>query len=415
MLDFETDRIISNNPRLDEVARAVEVTGWAAEIYDSNWHLSWVSGELQTLLKNPTPKELGLGAHILEAYNLPVWVNLVDRERSLNLLKPVIPYILYNSKEKDIENIISKIDKVDSNHANGLKPAITNTKPIEPPAVFVNQTSLAENPDSSADVQCLSVRIFSSNGSFQGTLRVYGPGIRASVLNLITRGDESLIERMSELVAPGQQSVAILFADIDRSTKLSKQLPTALYFRLISEITKTIDESVISHKGIVGKHVGDGTTAFFLAKDHGSASAAARAALVAAKEINRAVEEVVINFVQGLEDSPSQDCKTNIGIHWGDTVYMGQIVSGGRLEVTALGDQVNECARIEQAAKRGQILASKELIERLDLADAQDLKIDNQKIIYTPVSDLNQAPKKSVDDAGNLAIVDLTKIFNEAN
>jgi class 3 adenylate cyclase len=415
MLDFETETMVADNQRLDEVARAVEATGWAAEVYDSNWRLAWVSKELQTLLKNPTPKEFGLGSHIFEAYNLPAWVNLVDREKSLNLLKPIIPYILYNSKQKDIEKIISKIDKHDSNHANGLKPAVTNAEPTEPPAIFLNQTSLAENPDSSADVQCLSIRILSNQGNFEGTLRVYGPGIRASVLNLITRGDENLIERMSELVSPGQQSVAILFADIDRSTKLSKQLPTALYFQLISEITQTIDEAVISHKGIVGKHVGDGTTAFFLAKDHGSSSAAARSALVAAKEISRAVEDVVVNFVKGLEDGPSQDCKTNIGIHWGDTVYMGQIVSGGRLEVTALGDQVNECARIEQAAKRGQILASKELIERLDLLDAKDLQIDNQKIIYTPVSDIDQAPKKSVDDAGNLAVVDLTKMFNEAS
>lgn len=46
----------------------------------------------------------------------------------------------------------------------------------------------------------------------------------------------------------------------------------------------------------------------------------------------------------------------------------GQGATGGRLEVTALGDQMNECARIEAAAKDVAILTSKDLIERLDAA-----------------------------------------------
>jgi class 3 adenylate cyclase len=45
---------------------------------------------------------------------------------------------------------------------------------------------------------------------------------------------------------------------------------------------------------------------------------------------------------------------------------MGQVVTGGRLGVTALGDEVNECARMKQTATGGALLASKALIERLD-------------------------------------------------
>ena len=45
--------------------------------------------------------------------------------------------------------------------------------------------------------------------------------------------------------------------------------------------------------------------------------------------------------------------KLNIGVHWGATLMVGQVATRGRLEVTALGDQMNECARIEAAAKDG--------------------------------------------------------------
>lgn len=44
--------------------------------------------------------------------------------------------------------------------------------------------------------------------------------------------------------------------------------------------------------------------------------------------------------------------------------------------MTALGDQMNEGARIEAAAGDGAILASKDLIERLDRADAETTGLD---------------------------------------
>ena len=47
------------------------------------------------------------------------------------------------------------------------------------------------------------------------------------------------------------------------------------------------------------------------------------------------------------------DVKVNVGLHWGATLMVGQVATRGRLEVTALGDQMNEAARIEAAAKGG--------------------------------------------------------------
>lgn len=68
-----------------------------------------------------------------------------------------------------------------------------------------------------------------------------------------------------------------------------------------------------------------------------------------------------------------EDVILRFGLHWGANLYVGQIATSGRTEVTALGDQVNEAARIEACATGGRALASKDLIERLDANDAATL------------------------------------------
>jgi class 3 adenylate cyclase len=97
----------------------------------------------------------------------------------------------------------------------------------------------------------------------------------------------------------------------------------------------------------------------------------------------------------------------NVGIHWGGTLYMGQVVTGGRLEVTALGDEVNECARIQQSARDGAVLASKALIERLVDGDARRVGINSQEVVYSTLAELPGADAKSIRDAGTLPVTEL--------
>ncbi|MGI8774869.1 MAG: hypothetical protein ACR2KQ_07645 [Actinomycetota bacterium] len=93
-----------------------------------------------------------------------------------------------------------------------------------------------------------------------------------------------------------------------------------------------------------------------------------------------------------------------VGLHWGGTLYMGQLVPGGRLEVTALGDEVNEAARVQQSAAPGTTLVTKHLLERLDPVDAADLGIDLEKTRFEVIADLATADDKARRDAGALAV-----------
>jgi hypothetical protein len=75
-------------------------------------------------------------------------------------------------------------------------------------------------------------------------------------------------------------------------------------------------------------------------------------------------------------DIAESELLLRFGLHWGSTLYVGRILTRGRSEVTAFGDEMNETARIEVCATGGRTLASKALIERLDRTDAGALGID---------------------------------------
>jgi class 3 adenylate cyclase len=239
-----------------------------------------------------------------------------------------------------------------------------------------------------------------------GYMRVYGPGLRAGLSTLVERGSATMFERMARLTEPGRRRAAILFADLESSSALSRRLPSAAYFSLLNRLFTAIDKLVIDDGGIVGRHAGDGATAFFLTDENGSDSRAARMAIETALRI-REIADRVADETEGLVKSG--ECLFNVGVHWGGALYMGQLVTGGRIEVTALGDEVNEAARVQQSAKQGHALATKAIIERLSADDAYAVGLDPDRLIYTTVAELPDATDKARRDAGGLAVVDVTE------
>jgi class 3 adenylate cyclase len=251
----------------------------------------------------------------------------------------------------------------------------------------------------------LVVEIHDREGAFVGAASIFFAPLPFRLVALLARGDEESLERMARLTNPGRHAAAILFADLQASGTLSRRLPSAVYFRMIRSLITAIDEVIISHQGIPGRHAGDGATAFFLPEDLGSQSLAARAAIEAGREIRIAAGSAVGEVEQeteGLVDAKS--CQVNVGLHWGGSLYMGQLVTGGRLEVTALGDAVNECARIQETARDGQILASKALLENIDGAAAAALGLDPDVLSYAAIAEIGVASEKAIRDAGGIAV-----------
>jgi class 3 adenylate cyclase len=158
---------------------------------------------------------------------------------------------------------------------------------------------------------------------------------------------------------------------------------------------------------LVGKHAGDGVTAFFLADDLGSRSAAVRAVIEAARDISTATLDGRQGARAGIRRHRPRWRQSQRGRALGRPALYGSVGNGGRLEVTALGDRVNEAARIQESARDGAILASKSLIEHLSDGDARALGLDPDAVVYRTIEESAGASDKARRDAGAIPVTSL--------
>jgi class 3 adenylate cyclase len=280
-----------------------------------------------------------------------------------------------------------------------LRAAVMECEPAEVP-IWTWLTQTTGIIPAVNQVRTFGVRVRTTSGEPLATVYMYGANLPATLLALVAQGDRSMFERMARLAEPGRREAAVLFADIQSSGELSRHLSSAAYFQLVQALFTHLDQVVIEAQGIVGKHAGDGLSAFFLTEECDSGIGAAGAALDAARKLASTARETA----ERAELQPAHDLQLNVGVHWGGALYMGQVVTGGRLEVTALGDEVNECARIQETARDGTVLASKALIERLDPDHARRVGIDPDAVAYRTVAELPDASEKAVRDAGLIPV-----------
>jgi class 3 adenylate cyclase len=232
-----------------------------------------------------------------------------------------------------------------------------------------------------------TVRVHDATGRQVGTALIMKPGAGMAVLATLAVGiDQRHFERMQHVAKAGRRPAAIMFADLEASSPLARRLPTASYFAFARRLARVADQSVIDAGGLVGRHVGDGVVAFFLAEIAGSESAAARACIAAARALRGALADVASRSNLAAEEVVLRFC-----LHWGSTLYVGQMATSGGTDVTALGDEVNETARIEACATGGRALASKVLVERLSRDDAADLGLDPDRVGLMPSTCPTQA------------------------
>ena len=246
-------------------------------------------------------------------------------------------------------------------------------------------------------------RVRNPSGRIVGTVLVTKPAVGMNTIGMLAgAGDLGHFARMRQLASAGRRPAAVLFADLEGSAPLAKRLPTASYLTLVRRLTRATDQCVTDVGGLVGRHAGDGVAAFFVAEIAGSESAAVRACVTVARALQAAARAIAEQH-----DLRPDEVTVRAGLHWGATLYIGSIITAGRTEVTALGDEVNEAARIEACASGGRLLASKELIERLNANDATTLGIDPNHVTYTALIDLDTATDKARRDAPAIAVCDI--------
>lgn len=392
---------------LEQVIEQLEQTGLAATVFDHEWRMRWVSDEQKQLLSEWDEEALGYGRRLQETLAANVWRRALVPEDVVRWSSDMLSWVIADA-EGGVQEVIDTLSpNLTPEEREALTAGLPQLPPGGPQPLWVSSVSFTQGDLPPIDVGYVGIRLRDPDGALLGTAILYAPDLPASILLLVTRGDRDMFARMARLVEPGRRRAAILFADLQSSTDLSKRLPSAAYFRLVRAATTAIDDVIVRKLGIVGKHAGDGVTAFFLEDDVGGVSAAARAAVEAAREIPGAAYEAAAALADATDLIDLSSYRINVGIHWGGALYMGQVVTGGRLEVTALGDAVNDCARIQQTARHGQLLASKDLVERLSHEDAAALGVNPEGLVYDMVGEIEGAPEKALRDAAAIPVTSL--------
>jgi len=400
IVNAETTCPLPDDPALAEVAVALRDSGYFAEIVDAAWRLVYVTDDLRLAAgANVQLVPVPLGVHRFG----PEWLSCREQSRTGSVAVEAARQVFAQVGALVLADTPGGREEL----RTLIDPRLRDIADSFAPAVRVVATSGAVDgygPAGSRPRMLWSaVRVPDGDGRIAGTAVMLKPEAKMSVLaTMAALGDLRHLNRMQGVTKAGRRAAAILFADLEASSQLARRLSTAGYFALGRRIVRVADQCVVDNGGLVGRHTGDGVGGFFLAETAGSESQAARCCIQAARNLKAALAEVAVR-----SDLRPEELVMRFGLHWGSTLYVGQIATSGRMEVTALGDEVNEGARIEACAAGGRTLASKDLLERLDPDAAGALGLDPHRLTYTPLAELPSASEKARRDAPAIAVCEV--------
>lgn len=180
---------------------------------------------------------------------------------------------------------------------------------------------------------------------------LFGQSVSHQVLDALKREPERIMR--TEV-----REISVLFCDLRSFTATTSELTPLETAALLNEFFDFVTEAVFEHDGFVDKFVGDEIMAVFGVpfeqEDHASR------AVLAALRIKERMQ--ALNAVRSRRGEAALNC--GIGIHSGKAAA-GHIGSRDRSNYTVVGTTVNLAARIEQFTKRGEILISEAVKERL--------------------------------------------------
>lgn len=386
------------DPVLAEVAAALQGSGHWGWVVDDRWRIVFVTDELRftfgghTELSHWPIGEFFLGPEFVAA-GLTWRFGTTTETLFRSNFAAVGGWVLADTPggRDELRELVDP----------SVRDMVDDLKPADPAALWFAGQGMGLID--AVGVPIIGFRIRDREGRLAGTAIISKPAAGMATLGAMTSmGDPRHFQRMLQVSKAGRRPAAILFADIEASSPLARRLSTSSYFALGRRLVRASDQCIIDAGGLPGRHVGDGVVAFFPTETAGSESAAARACIASARALRDAVRDVAVR-----SDLQPEDLTLRFGLHWGSTLYIGSITTGGRSEVTALGDEVNEAARIEACATGGRALASKDLMERLEPDDAAALDLDPDHITYRQLADLDTATEKARRDAPAIAVCEV--------
>lgn len=154
------------------------------------------------------------------------------------------------------------------------------------------------------------------------------------------------------------RDIAVLFVDIRGFTTMSEVLEPEQVVEILNEYLSLTTKSIFDNSGTLDKFVGDATMAVFNSPfdllDYEFKAVCAAMDIVNG---GKALEKT-------LMEKYGRTVGFGVGVNVGPAV-VGNIGCEFRMDFTAIGDTVNTAARLEANAKKGQVLISDALYERV--------------------------------------------------
>ncbi|MGE0822193.1 MAG: adenylate/guanylate cyclase domain-containing protein [Candidatus Binatia bacterium] len=198
--------------------------------------------------------------------------------------------------------------------------------------------------------------------------------------------------RDSERNAAERRQLTVMFCDLVGSTALSEQLDPEELREVIQAYQETCDKVIQRYEGYIAQYLGDGLLVYFgyPVAHEDEAARAVRAGLEIVEglpDLNDRVSAIVEAQRHYAPTDPTRilPLQVRIGIHTGQVV-VGEIGSGVKRELLALGEAPNLAARIQgQSAPDTAVISAttSRLVE--GLFEFQDLGPHTLKGISTPL------------------------------
>lgn len=154
------------------------------------------------------------------------------------------------------------------------------------------------------------------------------------------------------------RDIAVLFVDIRGFTTMSEVLEPEQVVEILNHYLNLTTQSIFKNQGTLDKFVGDATMAVFNSpfdlEDYEFKAVCAAMDIVAG---GAALEEE-------LMEKYGRSVGFGVGVNCGPAV-VGNVGCEFRMDYTAIGDTVNTAARLEANAKKGQVLISDAIYERV--------------------------------------------------
>jgi adenylate cyclase len=190
-----------------------------------------------------------------------------------------------------------------------------------------------------------------------------------------------------------EADLGVLFGDVRGFTALSERLPPGEVGKLMDRFYRVASKTLFRHDAIVDKLVGDAVVAFFWPPIVDGDPCARMAE--AAEELLRAV---------GYGNGGPPWLELGVGVDFGKA-FMGNLGGDDVREWTALGDAVNTAARLQGAARGGQIVMSEYVwsyaADRFPAAERVELEVKGKlEPVAARVATVGEAPVPAEERSG---------------